>query len=159
MSKKNFKKFVEKLIPKIQAKVKKENTNASVFLLKEGINAVSFINGDPLSIHILLEEAAIKDPMFAIVLKQVAKRIKKHEKGELLGLPGDEKITLNKVERKGFPSINVDGSDVKIGDIGLTMEQIDNMTDEELEKHLDKFSNDINNKFKERDDEQDSSEE
>lgn len=155
MSKKNFRKFVGKTIEKIQAKVRKEKSNGSVFLLKDGINAVSFIHGDPLAIHILLEEAAIKDKMFATVLQHVARRVKAKE--EENDTPKRETSTSN--ETRGFPSINVDGSEVTIGNIGLSMEQIDKMSEEELEQHLDNFSNEINDEFKKRDDEQDSSEE
>ena len=157
MSKKKFRKFVSKTIDKIQAKVRKEKSNGSVFLLKDGINAVSFINGDPLAIHILLEEAAIKDKMFATVLQHVARRVKAKEDSEENDTPKRETSTSN--ESRGFPSINVDGSEVTIGNIGLSMDQIDKMSEEELEQHLDKFSNDINDEFKKRDDEQDSSEE
>ena len=150
-----FKKFVGSIVDKLGSLVENNKKgDAVIFLMKSGESGVSYVKGDPLAIHILLEETAQRDEMFATVLKQVASRVNGIDIDKFSSIPEEKKS-------RDFPTIEVDGSNVQVGSIGLTMEEIDKMSDKELEVYLDKFSNDVHDKFKEEDedDEQDSSEE
>tara|TARA_R110002167_G_scaffold9224_2_gene42361 strand:- start:881 stop:1366 length:486 start_codon:yes stop_codon:yes gene_type:complete len=150
-----FKKFVGSIVDKLGSLVENNKKgDAVIFLMKSGESGVSYVKGDPLAIHILLEETAQRDEMFATVLKQVASRVNGIDIDKFSSIPEEKKS-------RDFPTIEVDGSNVQVGSIGLTMEEIDKMSDKELEVYLDKFSNDVHDKFKEEDedDEEDSSEE
>ena len=150
-----FKKFVGNIVDKLRSLVENNKKgDAAIFLMKSGESGVSYVKGDPLAIHILLEETAQRDKMFATVLKQVASRVKGINPKKFSSMPEEKKS-------RDFPSIEVDGNNVQVGSIGLSMEEIDGMSEKELEVYLDKFSNDVNDKFKgeDEDDEQDSSEE
>ena len=150
-----FKKFVGIIVDKLRLLIQDKNKgDAVIFLMKSSENGVSYVKGDPLAIHILLEETAQRDEMFATVLKQVASRVNGINPKKFSSMPEEKKS-------RNFPTIEVDGNNVQVGSIGLSMDEIDKMSEEELEVYLDKFSNDVQDKFKEEDedDEQDSSEE
>ena len=144
-----FKKFVGSIVDKLGSLVENNKQgDAVIFLMKSGESGVSYVKGDPLAIHILLEETAQRDEMFATVLKQVASRVKGINPEKFSSMPEEKKS-------RDFPTIEVDGNNVQVGSIGLSMEEIDGMSDKELEVYLDKFSNDVHDRFKEEDEDDD----
>lgn len=144
-----FKKFVGSIVDKLGSLVENNKQgDAVIFLMKSGESGVSYVKGDPLAIHILLEETAQRDEMFATVLKQVASRVNGIDPKKFSSMPEEKKS-------RDFPTIEVDGNNVQVGSIGLSMEEIDGMSDKELEVYLDKFSNDVHDKFKEEDEDDD----
>ena len=144
-----FKKFVGSIVDKLGSLVENNKQgDAVIFLMKSGESGVSYVKGDPLAIHILLEETAQRDEMFATVLKQVASRVNGINPKKFSSMPEEKKS-------RDFPTIEVDGNNVQVGSIGLSMEEIDGMSDKELEVYLDKFSNDVHDKFKEEDEDDD----
>ena len=76
---KMFRKFAEKTIRGLRDVFGEDKSryDGAIFLMKTGEDGVSFVEGSPEIIAILLGETADRDPDFAKVIKKVAKNLKK----------------------------------------------------------------------------------
>ncbi|MGK0464832.1 hypothetical protein [Clostridium sp.] len=133
-----FKKFIRKTISKLEKIVEQGNDNSVVLLVRRKDDGVSYVKGDPLQIHILLEETANRDDMFAQVLQQVAGRIEKKGKGDYIKpiFKGDIK---DKTVRN-FPGIKSTDGDGVIKSLSIDPEKLDNMSDKEIDAYLDEYT-------------------
>jgi|TARA_R110000765_G_scaffold425629_1_gene538974 hypothetical protein len=152
-----FKKFAQKTTEKLTEFIVKKS-DGIIFIMKSSDDGMSYVKGDPLTIHILLEETAKRDKMFATVLKQVASRVDTYSDNDFESSPNTKDNNS-----RSFPEITVGASKISTN-LGIDLEAVDKMTDKELEDYLDRFSNDSMDELKRRDreeenDDQDSPEE
>jgi hypothetical protein len=144
-----FKKFIQKTTGKLQKIVAQGNFSSVVFLMRRKEDGVSYVKGDPLDIHILLEETASRDPAFAEILTQVASRLKNKNKdtGSFLHSFKKDK-TKDDEPISEFQGIKSSDGDGVINSLSIDPDQLDKMTDEEIDTYLDKYTKDASDKYR-----------